>query len=89
MIAGWVADRNRLNSSITVSIYANGVLIATIQAAGLRTDVGAFLGDNGRHGFSFPTPASLKGGKPTMMNMRFETSATDLFNNSPFILTCP
>src|SRR5215471_9742101 len=88
-IFGWVADRNRLNTPITVSIYANGVLIATVQANLSRSDVGAFLGDNGLHGFSIPTPASLKGGVTTMVNVRFETSGTDLFSNSPFTLTCP
>jgi len=89
VIAGWVADRNRLNTPITVSIYANNVLIATIQANTSRPDVGAFLGDNGLHGFSFPTPASLKGGVTSMINVRFEASGTDLFSNSPFTLTCP
>jgi hypothetical protein len=89
LIGGWVADRNRLNTPITVSIYANNVLIATVQANALRTDVGTFLGDNGRHGFNFATPASLKGGKTTTINVRFEDSTMDLLNNSPFTLTCP
>jgi len=88
-IGGWVADRNRLNTPITVSIYANNVLIAMVQADGLRTDVGTFLVDNGRHGFNLATPASLKGGKTTVINVRFEDSTMDLFNNSPFTLTCP
>jgi hypothetical protein len=88
-IFGWVADRNRLNTAITVSIYANGVLIATVQADDSRPDVGTFLGDNGNHGFVIPTPASLKGGKTTTINIRFEDSSMDVLSNSPFMLTCP
>jgi hypothetical protein len=88
-IYGWVADRNRLNTPITVSIYANGVLIDTVQANASRSDVGGFLGDNGLHGFVIATTASMKGGKTTTVNVRFETSGTDLFSNSPVTLTCP
>jgi len=88
-IGGWVADRNRLSTPITVSIYGNGVLIATVQANASRPDVGAFLGDNGRHGFSIPTPSGFKGGKTTTVNVRFEVSATNLLSNSPVTITCP
>jgi hypothetical protein len=88
-IGGWVADRNRLNTPITVSIYGNGVLIATVQANASRPDVGAFLGDNGRHGFSIPTPSGFKGGKTTTVTVRFEASAMNLLSNSPVTLTCP
>src|SRR5262249_16786409 len=82
VIHGWAADRNRLNTPITVSIYANGVLIATLQANASRPDVGGFLGDNGIHGFTFQTPASMKGGVTTAIAVRFEASSSDLINNS-------
>src|SRR5262249_29364521 len=88
-ISGWAADRNRLNTPITVSIYANGALIATIQARVSRPDVGTFLGDNGLHGFSFPIPASMKGGATSSVVVRFEASSTSLINNSLTSIMCP
>jgi hypothetical protein len=88
-IFGWVADRNRLNTPITVSIYSNGVLIETVQANLSRPDVGAFLGDNGLHGFSVPKPPGITAGLTVLINVRFETSGTDLLSNSPSTLTCP
>jgi len=88
-ISGWAADRNRLNAPITVSIYANGVLIATLQANALRPDVGTFLGDNGIHGFTFAIPGSMKGGATSAVLVRFEASTASLINNSLTSLTCP
>jgi len=86
-IAGWAADRSRLNTSINVEIYDGSTLISTVLASNSRTDVGAFLGDNGMHGFSIATPASLKNGSLHTVHIRFETSATDL-GNSPASITC-
>jgi hypothetical protein len=87
-LAGWAADRNRLNTSITASFYDNGVLFATVLANLSRPDVGAFLGDNGLHGFSFATPARLRDGATHMVSARFENSGTEL-GASPVSLTCP
>ena len=55
-ICGWAADRNRLNTSINVSLYDNDTPIATVLANLNRLDVGAYLGDNGLHGFTIPIP---------------------------------
>jgi len=86
-IAGWAADRNRLNTSITVGIYDGSTLITTVTASGSRPDVGAFLGDNGLHGFSITTPAALQTGTAQTLHIKFETSATEL-TGSPAQLTC-
>ena len=53
-ISGWAADRNRLNTSITVTLWDGGTQLASTTANGLRTDIGTYLGDNGLHAFSFP-----------------------------------
>ncbi|HEY5883559.1 MAG TPA: peptidoglycan recognition family protein [Pyrinomonadaceae bacterium] len=81
-ISGWVADKNRLNTSINVSIYADGQLIQTVLANSLRTDVGSFLGDNGMHGFSITTPANLKNNGAHSITGKFETSNTSLNNSN-------
>jgi subtilase family serine protease len=86
-IGGWAADRNRLNTSITVSLYDGSTLLETVVAKVSRPDVGAYLGDNGLHGFSFVTPSSLMTGSAHSIHVKFETSATDL-SGSPASLTC-
>ena len=87
-IHGWVADRNRLNSSISISIYDGGMLVTTVSASELRPDVGAFLGDNGLHGFNIPTPSNFKDGNAHNVNVQFEASALNLVG-SPSTLSCP
>ncbi|MGH9765099.1 MAG: hypothetical protein ACREAC_30050, partial [Blastocatellia bacterium] len=86
-IRGWAADRNRLNTSINVEIYDGTSLISTVLASTSRPDVGSFLGDNGLHGFSIPTPASLQNGVTHSVHVKFEASTTEL-TSSPASLTC-
>jgi hypothetical protein len=87
-IQGWAADRNRPNTSINVEIYNGATLVMTVLANASRPDVGAFLGDNGLHGFSVAFPASLKDGQAHIIHVKFEASTTEL-SNSPASLTCP
>ncbi|HEY3738696.1 MAG TPA: hypothetical protein VGL53_02570, partial [Bryobacteraceae bacterium] len=77
-IAGWAADRNNLNTSVNVSIYNGSTLLTTILAATSRPDVGMAIGDNGLHGFSIPTPASLKDGATHTITMLPGNSQTPL-----------
>jgi len=86
-IAGWAADKTRLNTSINVEVYDGTTLLTTVLANLSRPDVGASLGDNGLHGFNIPTPASLLDGGTHSIHVKFETSAIDL-TNSPFSLDC-
>ncbi|HYL99034.1 MAG TPA: hypothetical protein VEZ90_08785, partial [Blastocatellia bacterium] len=87
-IGGWVADKNRLNTPISVSIYDGTTLLLTVRAGQVRADVGAFLGDNGLHGFNVTTPAALKTNTPHSVHVKYETGTTDI-NGSPVSLTCP
>jgi len=82
-IQGWAADRNQLNSSITVSIYEGGTLLATIPADKSRPDVGSYLGDNGMHGFNIPFPDRLKDGQPHIISAKYANTGTNL-KGSPF-----
>ena len=77
-IYGWAADRNRLNTSINISLYDGGRLIATAPANLMRSDVAPYLGDNGRHGFTIPIPAGFHDGAAHTISVRFETSEIDL-----------
>jgi hypothetical protein len=84
IIAGWAADKNRPNTSITVGIYADNQLVQTVTANGSRPDVGSVLGDNGLHGFNIPTPASLKNNGAHTITARFESGNTNLANTKTF-----
>jgi len=86
-ISGWAADRNRLNTPINVSLYDGSTLLTTVPANGSRSDVGNFLGDNGLHGFTIPTPASLKNNQPHSVSVKFESDSTNL-SGSPRSITC-
>jgi hypothetical protein len=86
-LAGWGADRNRLNTPINVSFYKDGALLTTVLANLSRPDVGAYLGDNGLHGFSFATPSGLLDGNSHSLSARLEGSSTNLAG-SPISLTC-
>ena len=81
-IVGWAADRARLNASIYVSLYDGGSLIATTPAELARPDVGAYLGDDGRHGFAIPVPADLKDGAAHEISVRFEGTDINLIVNA-------
>lgn len=86
VIRGWAADKSRLNTSINVGIYDGTTLLTSVPASQLRSDVGAYLKDNGLHGFNVATPDALKTGQHTL-SVKFESLATQL-SNSPKSLNC-
>src|SRR5438034_3602518 len=51
------------------------------------THYSSYLGDNGLHGFSIATPASLKNGVAHSLSLKFESSSTNL-SGSPTSITC-
>ena len=77
----------RLNTPITVSVYDGALILLIFQANLNRPHVGAFLGDNGHHGFSIPTPISLKTETSHSVHLKFGTSGAELIK-SPATLTC-
>ena len=86
-INGWAADKARLNQPITVSLWDGATQIASTTANASRADVGGVLGDNGLHGYSMPIPAGYSNGVSHTLQIRYETSATQL-PRSPAMLTC-
>ena len=86
-ITGWAADRNRLNTAITVTLWDGSTQLATTTANGFRSDIGTFLGDNGLHAFAFPIPAGYSDGVTHSLQVRFETSTTQL-GSSPVSIRC-
>ncbi len=77
-ISGWAADKSRLNQAINVSLYSGSTLISTVLANQSRPDVAALLGDNGLHGFSISTPATLKDGLTHTLQVQFTDNGAAL-----------
>ena len=86
-ISGWAADKNRLGQSITVSIYDNSTLLTNVAANQSRGDVGAVLGDNGLHGFSYTIPGGLSPGVSHNIRVVYDTSTVDIVA-SPRAVSC-
>jgi hypothetical protein len=66
-IMGWAWDQNQPNSPIDVDIYEGDsvlTMLATVPASQFRQDLLDEKYGDGRHAFSYPTPARLKDGKP-------------------------
>lgn len=69
-ITGWVRDREQATVPVQVDVYADDAKLATITADQFREDLrDAGIGD-GRHGFSYPTPAQLRDGKARAIQVR-------------------
>jgi hypothetical protein len=86
-ISGWAADRNRLNTPISVTLWDGNAQVGSTFANISRPDVGSALGDNGLHGFTIPIPAGYSNGTARSLQVRFDTSSTQL-NGSPAGFTC-
>ena len=86
-VSGWTADRTRLNQPINVTLWDGATQIASALANASRPDVGAFIGDNGLHGFSIPVPAAYRNILGSNLQVRFE-SFTSQLAGSPLTLDC-
>jgi hypothetical protein len=87
-IVGWAADRNRLNQPVSVDVIAGSDVLGTFVANGLRTDVGAALGDNGLHGFNIPMPAALRNGTQRVVQIRFRDTGITLSGGERRSIQC-
>ncbi|HXG91574.1 MAG TPA: hypothetical protein VNN73_04300 [Blastocatellia bacterium] len=87
VIAGWVWNANEPNTPISVDIYADGTLIATVLADQFRQDLFDAGKGNGAHGFVFPTPISLKDGNIHSIQVRVAGTFVNL-SNTPKTINC-
>lgn len=89
IIYGWAANKNRLNTPINVDIYSDGVFLTNATANEKRSDVGAYLGDGGMHGFSISTPTSLKNNASHTITVKYGGTNKLLHTNSKKITCTP
>jgi hypothetical protein len=86
-IGGWAWDANDPNNSITVDIYSDNVLVATVVADIFRQDLLDANKGNGAHGFDLSTPASLMNGQTH--SIRVSIGGTNInLSNSPKTINC-
>ena len=97
-IAGWAWDPKTPDQPIDVEFYAmdedgSERLLGRVTASRPRQDLVAALGDNGEHGYAFPSSNLVHDNRPIRLKARAINSVADLpartLNNSGWFLECP
>lgn len=87
-IRGWVWDRNKPNTPITVEFYTGNIVWGSVAATIFRIDLKAAGKGNGNHAYSFEVPTALKDGTQRMIYARVPGAAYELkWSGKP--LQCP
>jgi hypothetical protein len=86
-IAGWVRDARQPQVPINVDVYDGATQLTTVTADRTRQDLAAAGNDDGRHGFVYPVPTSLKDGKPHAIRVTISGTQVDL-DGTPKSITC-
>src|SRR5205085_4131975 len=61
-VSGWASDSAQPNRPIIVTLFDDTQPVASFVADQYRADIIPMTGDDGRHGFRFPLPDSLRNG---------------------------
>jgi hypothetical protein len=86
-IAGWAWDSNDPGGIVNVDVYNGATFLGSIAATQYRQDLAGPLGSP-YHGFTFPTPSSLKDGQPHTITVKFGGTSTNLTWGNPKTLNC-
>ena len=87
-VYGWAWDGKDPGKRLIVEVTDGDIPLGTSPADGPRPDlVAAGMGD-GRYGFRYVFPASIKDGKPHSIRIRVAGTTYQL-RNTPKPLTCP
>jgi sugar lactone lactonase YvrE len=86
-IRGWVWDRNKPNTPVTVEFYTGSTVWGSVVANIYRDDLKNANKGNGAHAYSFTVPAELKDGNTRLIRARVSGSTYDL-KDSGKPLTC-
>jgi len=77
-IGGWAWDKNQPDTPISVDIYDAGTLLARVPASEFRQDLINKGRGNGRHGFVYAIPSTLKDGGWHSIRVKFSQTDVDL-----------
>ena len=86
-IRGWVWDRNKPNTPVTVEFYTGSTVWGSVVANIYRVDLKNAGKGNGAHAYSFDVPAVLKDGNTRLIYGRVQGS-TFVLKDSGKPLTC-
>jgi hypothetical protein len=90
VVSGWALDQSDFSKTVTVDIYVDGSLLASVQANGDRPDVASHFGNSAAryHGYSYSVPAnaSWKNGQNHNITVRICGTSNDL--NGPKTVNC-
>jgi hypothetical protein len=91
-ITGWTCDADHFATSLSVHLYVDGAYVTQFVANGSRPDVASQCGGTTAHGFSIPTPNSIKTGSPRLLypyaiNIGTGTG-NPLLTSAPRTITC-
>ncbi|RCR70623.1 putative Ig domain-containing protein [Larkinella punicea] len=87
-IRGWVWDRNKPNTPVTVEFYTDDTVWGSTVANIYRDDLKNAGKGNGAHAYRFEVPVTLKGTGPHLISARVQGS-TFVLKNSGKLLNCP
>jgi hypothetical protein len=87
-LGGWAWDASRPNSAIKVDIYDGQKLLATITAETFRADLKAVQKGDGKHGFDYLMPQSLRDGQSHTISVKYSGTDSEL-PGSPKTLLFP
>ena len=87
-VGGWAWDASQPNSAIKVDIYDGEKLLATIAAETFREDLKMAQKGDGKHGFDFLLPKSLRDGQSHTISVKYSGTNSDL-SGSPKTLLFP
>ncbi|GAB3336457.1 hypothetical protein GCM10027299_46540 [Larkinella ripae] len=85
---GWVWDRNKPNTPLTVEFFINDQSIGTASADIFRQDLKDAGKGNGAHAYSFTTPGRIKNGTTYQISARVQNS-NYILKGAPKALNCP
>jgi hypothetical protein len=80
-VAGWVWDKNRPETPISVEIYEDDTLLATVTADQFREGLKKAGKGDGRHGFVYRPSGNLKDGKTHSVRAVIAGTQSDLVNS--------
>lgn len=87
-VEGWVYDVTRPEAIVSVDIFDEATLIATIPADGFRPDLLSAGKGHGRHAFVFPLPDRLRDGRLHPIRIMVAGTSTPL-HGTPKTVQCP
>lgn len=87
-IMGWAWDQARPDAALDIDVYDGTRLLTRMTANQFRPDLLHAKKGNGQHGFTLPTPADLRDGRPHDIYMKFAGTLVNLYNG-PRPIACP